>query len=210
MAEKEKTKELERMLSNPRSAILSMTAPLFVAFIIANLQLFIDSYWCTGLGSSAMAAITVSGPVYWVVTDVGAGLGVGVSTAVARALGAENKARADSLASQMIVFTVILSVLTSVIMFLAAGPLLHYMSDSPDIGLCMEYVMPNLIFSFPLILNGILIATLRAEGAAKRSMTVSLAASVINLALDPVFIYGFGWGIGGAALATCVSYTVTT
>ena len=74
----------------------------------------------------------------------------------------------------------------------------------------MDYVMPYILCSVPLVFNGLVVGLMRAEGAARKSMVVSASASVINMALDPAMIYGLDMGITGAAWATCISYMITT
>lgn len=203
------TADLRKMLDEPKSAILSMSLPLFVAFLISTVQLFVDSVWCSGLGPEASSAISVSGPVYWVIMDVGAGLGVGASTAIARALGAKDKARADSLASQMLAFIVLLTFAMMGAMALSARPILAFMSGGENVGLCMEYVVPYIFCCYALVMSGVIAGMLRAEGAARKSMALSVAASLINLVLDPVLIYGLGLGVLGASIATCASFAAT-
>lgn len=202
-----KTSDLERMLSTPERAIRSMAPPLLISFLIANLQLFIDSFWCSGLGPTALAAISITGSLYWVIVDVGNGMGVGVSTAIARALGAENQKRANSIASQAVILTIVLAAVTSAVIIAISEPLLRFMGGGDYMDTCMDYLIPYLVFSFPVILYGVMNGMIRAEGAATRSMYISVSASILNIILDPVLIYGLNLGVGGAALATCVSFT---
>ena len=70
------------MLSDPKMAIIAMAVPLFISYLVCELQLFIDSYWGSGLGAAPLA--------------VGAGLGVGASTAIARAFPGTENARTAS------------------------------------------------------------------------------------------------------------------
>jgi putative MATE family efflux protein len=206
----EETEDLKKMLDEPKSAIRSMSLPLLLGFLIANLQLFLDSFWCSGLGPAAMAAISITGSLYWVVTDVGVGMGVGVSTAIARALGAKNDERANSMTSQALCLTILLSIITSLVIFVIAEPLLRFMGGSEiELDLCYEYLYPYLICSFPLMMSGILTGILRSEGAAKKSAMLSVATSVFNMILDPILIYGLNLGILGASIATCISFTIS-
>ena len=78
----ESAENVRMMTENPRHSILSMSVPLTVALLISYIQHFVDSVWCAGLGTAAMSAVTVSGPLYWIIIDLGIGLGVGVSTSV--------------------------------------------------------------------------------------------------------------------------------
>ena len=80
------TKDLESMLGDPKKAILSMTLPLIVSYLIVQINLFVDTSWCSGLGSDASSAVSSISPLYWVVAGLGTGIGVGASTAIALSL----------------------------------------------------------------------------------------------------------------------------
>ena len=202
------TKDLEVMLSNPKVAILSMAAPLFVSYLITNLQTFADSFWCSGLGPDAMAAVSISAPMYGIIVNIGSGLGVGASAAIARSLGAGNKKRADSLASQVIMIILLISISLSIFLLICLKPLLGLMGGGEVMDYCMAYALPLVLFTFPLMMNHVVIGLLRSEGAAKRSMVLSILAAVLNLILDPVMIYGLNMGILGASLSTVTSYGI--
>ncbi|MBE6527949.1 MAG: MATE family efflux transporter [Thermoplasmata archaeon] len=206
----EETDSISLMGSNPAKAIRVMSIPLVFAFLLSSVQLYIDSFWCAGLGPDPNSAITLAGPIYWILLDIGAGLGVGASTAISRALGAKNYSRVNSLASQIIVLMTIVSVVLSIILFAAAEPLISFMSGGENVDLSMEYLLPYLLFSPFLTLNGIILGMLRAEGEAKLSSGLSIFASVINIVMDPILIYGLDMGLTGAALATCLSFIITT
>ncbi len=204
------TANIEMMGTDPARAIRVMTVPLIFAFLLSSIQLYIDSFWCAGLGNDANSAITIAGPVYWVIVDIGAGLGVGVSTAISRALGAKDHDRANSLASQSIVMILIVSLVSGALMYLCAGQLVSFMSGGVNVDLSLEYLTPYLLCSFFVMMNGIVLGMLRAEGDARKSSVLSVAASLINIVVDPIFIYVMGWGLAGAAWATCLSFIVTT
>ncbi|MBQ4368600.1 MAG: hypothetical protein II805_02370, partial [Candidatus Methanomethylophilus sp.] len=117
------TENIRLMGTDPAKAIRVMTIPLIFAFLLSSVQIYIDSFWCAGLGNDANSSINIAGPVYWVILDIGAGLGVGVSTAISRALGAKEHERANSLASQAFVLILLISVVSGALMYLCARPL---------------------------------------------------------------------------------------
>lgn len=204
------TENISIMGTNPAKAIRVMSVPLLFAFLLSSIQLYIDSFWCAGLGPDPNSAITLAGPIFWIILDIGAGLGVGASTAISRALGAKNYPRVNSLASQIIVLMIIVSIILSAILFLLAEPLISFMSGGENVDLSMEYLIPYLICSPFLMLNGIILGMLRSEGEAKRSSGLSIFASIINIVLDPILIYLLDLSLLGASIATCASFIVTT
>ncbi len=202
------SKDVENLTGNPRRAILSMSLPLTVAMLISYVQNFIDMAWCSGLGTAAMSAVNVSGPLYWIVVDIGIGVGVGASTAIARSIGAKDKGRADGLGVQAVLLAVIMGLASTLLLFLVCDPVLNFMTDGRDISQCRAYVVPYFVFATPIILHGMLIGMLRAEGASRTVLYLSVVSCVINLSLDPVLIYVLGWGLTGAAVSTGISFVV--
>lgn len=208
--EESRGKDLDNLLSNPRRALISMSIPLFFSMLVANLQNFIDGVWCSGLGSDELSAISISAPIYMLITAVGSGIGIGASAAVARYLGAGDKGMADRVASTTIVLMAIISVCSSLVMYVLAEPLIRFCGGGNNVGMCMEYTAPFLWCSFFLMMNGVLAGLFRAEGASRKSMVLSVTASLINIVLDPIMIYGLGLGVLGASIATCVSFIAIT
>lgn len=205
-----RTKGLDNLLSDPKRAIISMAAPLFLSMLVGNLQSFIDSVWCSGLGSDELSAISISSPVYMLIIAVGSGIGLGASSAIARFLGGNDRASAEKTLNTTIVLILIVSIASSVVMWFLAEPLIRFCGGGNNIDLCMEYTRPFLFLSFFLMMNGVLAGTLRAEGASRTSMALSMTASLINMVLDPVMIYVLDMGVTGASVATCISFIAIT
>ena len=203
-------RDVENLLSNPRRALLTMSIPLLLALIVENLQSFIDGVWCSGLGSEAMSAISMSQPIYAMIAAIGTGIGIGVASAMAKFIGSGDKQSADNVVVSTIIIVIILSTLSSVILWFLAEPIIVFCGGESNIALCMEYTIPFLFMSFFLMMNAVWAGMLRAEGAAKKSMILSVIASVTNIVLDPIMIYTLDMGVMGAAIATCASYVLIT
>jgi putative MATE family efflux protein len=204
------SRDLETMLSDPKKALFHMAVPLFLALLITNLQTFVDSLWCAGLGPDPLSAISMAAPVYRIIVSIGLAIGVGSSGAIALSLGKNDKQRADDIASQAIVVAILMSLIMIIVMVLCGRFLLTVSGDGYNTDLGMDYLQPFIICTIPLIVNGLVIGLVRSEGAAKKSMVISMIASLSNIILDPIFIYYFGWGLEGAAWATCLSVIIST
>ncbi len=198
------------MLGDPGRAVRVMAVPLFFAFLVSALQTFIDGAWCSGLGADPLSAIGISAPVYRIVVALGLGMGVGVSASLARSIGAGDMGRASRLNRQAVVLSLALSVPVSVVSYVVAEPLVVISGGGNNVDLCMDYVTPFVLCSFPLILSGMLQGMLRGEGDAKRAMALSVVASLANIILDPLMIYGLGMGVAGASMATCIATAVSS
>ena len=70
--------------------------------------------------------------------------------------------------------------------------------------------MPYIVCTLPIMMNGLFIGLIRSEGAARKSMAISVSASVLNMVLDPILIYVLDMGIVGASWATCISFIIPT
>ena len=203
------SRDLERMLGDPKAAIRSMFVPLAVSFLVVQINLFVDTSWCSGLGSDASSAVSSISPVYWIVSGLGTGIGIGAATAIARYLGRGDKASADRIASQTIVLSLIIGVISTPILFLLIDPLVFMMGADDILALCRTYIYPQVLAGTLIILDGTVSGIIRAEGAAKRSMVVLLLSAGVNMVLDPVFIYTLDLGLAGAGLATAVAATAS-
>ena len=198
------------MLGDPKRAIKSMMIPLVISYLVVQVNIFADTSWCSGLGSDASSAVSSIFPVYWIVSGLGTGIGVGASTSIARYLGREDKASADSIAAQTIVLSVIAGVIITPVLLLILDPMISWLGLGEIGQQCKDYILPSIWSSVILILNGALAGIIRAEGAAKKSMAVLLSAAVINIVLDPILIYTFDMGLLGAGIATAIATAVST
>ena len=198
------------MLGDPKRAIKSMMIPLVISYLVVQVNIFADTSWCSGLGSDASSAVSSIFPVYWIVSGLGTGIGVGASTSIARYLGREDKASADSIAAQTIVLSVIAGVIITPVLLLILDPMISWLGLGEIGQQCKDYILPSIWSSVILILNGALAGVIRAEGAAKKSMAVLLSAAIINIVLDPILIYTFDMGLLGAGIATAIATAVST
>jgi putative MATE family efflux protein len=204
------TKDVEKLLGDPKRAIVLMMVPVIIAMTFQSLNSIINSIWVAGLGPSALAAVGLVFPVFFIIIAVGNGIGVGASQTVALHIGMGDKRGADKSAAQAIMLTIIASAIIAVVLGIFLRPLLMLMGGGNIIDECYEYALPIVVFSPIVMLSSLFSNLLRSEGAAKRSMFIQVLTACINLVIDPFFIYqpfgfGLGWGIAGAAAGTVVS-----
>ena len=201
----ELTDDVRTLVGNPRKAILSMTGPIAISNLIQCANSFIDAVWVAGLGTAALAANGVIFPFFYVMLAIGTGIGTGATQAIARRIGASDYENTHRVASQAVYMSMLAGAVLAVVLTLSAEPLLMSAGAGEYIEECMDYALPFFICAPVAISTGIFTALLRAEGAAKRSMIMNVAGAVVNIILDPIFIYGFGWGVAGAAWATVIA-----
>ena len=213
MEEDKKTEGVETLLGDPKKAILAIAIPTFVALLAQSANNLINAVWVAGLGPNALAAVGLVFPLFFIFIAISNGLGIGAASAISKRIGAGNKAEADRTASHALVLILIMSVVMTALFLLTLEPMIRLLgagAEEATIQECINYAFPLVAFMSVIMVVGVLSSILRSEGAAIRSMFVLILAAVINLAIDPFFIYdfGLGWGMTGAAVATVIAESV--
>ncbi len=206
----EVTKDLKVMLGDPKRAVIAMTVPLIVSFLVVQVNSLADSAWCAMLGLDPTSAISTISPIYWIISGIGTGIGVGASTAIARRLGSGDRADAEDLVAQTTVVSLVISLVLGPIAYLLLDPSITLMGADNIHDLCRAYIDPIVICTVPMVLNGVIAGMLRAEGAAKRSTIMLGTAAVLNIVLDPILMFTLDMGAAGAGWATAISTLVST
>ena len=191
--------------------LLKFSAPVIIGMLVTAFYNVIDAMFVGGLGTSAIGAVSIAFPISMFLMGLGLTFGSGASSYIARLLGQGNIVQANRTASTaffsslfigIITITIILSFLDEVLLsFGATATILPFARDFASI-----FIAGSILSIIDVTLNNIAIS----EGAAKISMTAMIAGAIINVILEPLFIYTFGWGIKGAALANVVAQSVTT
>lgn len=184
-----------------------MSIPMIIALFAMSVNNLIDAMWVSNLGPDALAAVGFVFPLFFILICFGNGIGIGASSAISRHIGRRDKKKVDSTASQAVMMTIIASVIMTAILLVFQKDLLNLMGVGKTLNHCIEYGTPIYLSAILLLLNGLFVNLLRSEGAAKRSMLSQIVTSVVNIIIDPFFIYDYGLNLGmaGAAWATIVS-----
>jgi len=198
--------------SEPISKLLiRYSTPAMIAMFVSSMYNLVDAIFVGyGPGTLALAALAVCWPVQMIVVATGAAVGVGTASVVSRSLGAGNQARAERVAGTSFVTIGIASLCLASLGLLFLRPLLRTFGAT-------EAVMPYAVDYLSVILFGTFflacsISTnnvVRAEGAARVAMTSMILGAIINVVLDPIFIFGLDMGIRGAAIATVIANVST-
>ena len=201
-------KDLETMLGDPKRAIRKMAIPLIVSFAVVQINTFADTSWSSGLGADAIAGMTSISPLYWIISGLGAGIGVGASTMIARFLARNEVTNANQTATYALLISAVISLALTPILLISLYPMMDLIgaADVDDFG--YAYIFPVVIFSTFIMLEEVLAGLLRSEGAAKKSMLMSMTAAATNIILDPILIYELDMGIAGAGYATAIASMV--
>ncbi|MDP2216959.1 MAG: MATE family efflux transporter [Methanolobus sp.] len=203
------TSGLQTMAGDPKQAILKLGLPMMFAMSIQTVYNLVDTFWVSGLGSDALAAVGFVFPFFFASIAISTGLGVGGGSAISRRLGAKDKQGADNVAVHTMIIMLILSLLFAVPLFLFAESIFISIGAGSTTDMATSYgkilFAGTLFIFFPNVANAIL----RSEGDTKRAMNAMILGSVLNIILDPILIYVLDMGIAGAAWATVISLAVT-
>ena len=208
----EKNKKMELLASTPvPRALLAMGIPTMTGMLISAVYNIVDAYFVGGLGTSQMAAISVVFPLSQVIVGLGLLFGNGAASSISRLLGHGDTDTADKTASTALYGGITVGAVIIILTLIFLHPVLMLLGATESImpyaetyaGIC---IASSVFTIFNVTMNNI--AT--SEGSAKMTMCTLLTGAVLNMLLDPVFIYGLKLGVGGAAAATAVSQFVSS
>ena len=202
---KTKSKNIEMITGDPKKAIIKLAVPMMVSMLLIMLYNIADSIWVAGLGADALAAVGFITPLFMVLVGLGNGIGAGANSLIARYIGAGNYKQANNAGLHGILLSVIISVIFTVLIEVFMVPILKFMGAGNTIQYAMDYSYIIFGFLFVFVYSGVASAIFRSEGDMRRA-TISIAVTaVLNIILDPIFIYVLKFGISGAAWATVIS-----
>lgn len=207
---KGRTKGVKVLLGEPKKAIIKLALPMIAAMFVQTLYNFVDAIWVSGLGADALSAVGFFFPFFFMAMAIATGLGLGGGSAIARRIGANDKAGADSVAVHTIIIMILASLSLSIPLFVFAEKIFILLGAGKVIGMTVSYARIMIAGFFIIFFVNIANAILRSEGDAKRAMFAMILGSGLNIVLDPIFIYTLKLGVAGAALATILSFLVTS
>ncbi len=159
-----------------------------------------------GVGTLGIAGVSVSLPFLMTVTNFGLAIGIGGASIISRALGAKNMAKATEVLNNLFKLVLVLNIVLILLAYIFIEPLLVlFGANSEILPYAKEYSSYALIGSFFMNIINLNANIIRAEGNAKFVMFVQTFAAVLNLIIDPIFIFELNMGIKGAAIATSLS-----
>ncbi len=210
MNNQSKKMELLGNASIPK-ALLSMGIPTMIGMLVNAFYNLVDAYFVGGLGESQMGAISVVYPLGQVVVGLGLLFGNGAASYISRLLGRGDKENANKVASTALYSSVSVGAVIIIISMVFLHPILKLLGATDSIlpfaaTYASIYIVSCIFNVFNVTMNNIV----TSEGAAKTTMCALLTGAVLNIALDPLFIYVFDLGVAGAAIATAISQVVST
>ena len=205
MFSNDSSNNVDLMLKNPKKALINMSIPLIISLLITSFYNLIDAFWVSGLGADALAGVGFFTPIFMILVGFGNGLGSGAAFALSKYLGEGNKQKANNASIHSIIINIIVSLIVTIILLILLNPIMNAMGAGQTIGYATDYGVIILLGSVFIILSNALYGIFRGEGDTTRPMYAMMASAILNMILDPIFIYKFDLGVMGAAAATIVS-----
>ena len=208
----ERNNKLELLGSAPiPKALMALGIPIMIGMLINALYNLVDAYFVSGLGKSQMGAISVVFPLGQVVVGLGLMFGNGAASYLSRLLGRGDKDTADKVASTALYSSILIGAIIILLSAIFLKPILVMLGATETImpyalTYARIYVLSCVFNVFNVTMNNIV----SSEGAAKTTMCALLLGAVLNIGLDPLFIYTLDMGVEGAAIATAISQMGST
>jgi len=203
-----KKNRVDEFIKNPKKALLTLAAPFIVSMVVQVLYSIADTAYVGRLGADALAALTFSWPLFFILFAINGGIAAGMSSRIARSLGAKNKKHAENAA----LHGILISLFFAFIILLFGMPFLRQLlsllgAESTALLLAKDYLSILIMGIFFMYMSFILSNVFSSQGDTKTPMYIQVSALLLNIILDPILIYGFGMGVRGAAIATVTAFT---
>ena len=203
--------DVEKLFKNPEKVLLKLATPVILANGFQTLYNFMDAFWVSLLKNSqyALSGIGLVMPFAFSLIALANGIGIGTNSLISRSIGKKDKKTADKASTSGFALSIIVGIFFGLLLFILSVPLFNAISHGESSENAIKYAKILFMGAPFLFISNLLAAILRAEGDMKRSMFALAIGSILNVLLDPLFIFGFGMGIEGAALATIISRAIT-
>ncbi|QNO13782.1 MATE family efflux transporter [Alkalicella caledoniensis] len=193
--------------------LYKLALPITAGMLLQTLFNIVDTIFVSRIGETALAAVSLHLPIFFLILALGNCVAIGTSSLIARSLGAKDQETANLTANQSIVLSVLIAIVSTVV-GIAASPFIFRATGAQGtllsyaIGYNTIIFIGNIFFFTYSAFDGIL----RGEGDMRTSMVNLMIATVCNIILDPILIFGFGpipaFGVQGAAMATVISRAI--
>ncbi len=205
--EKNTSNVLDMTTGNPYSLMLSFTMPIFLSQVFQQLYNTADAFIVGKyLGTNALAAVTSSGNLIFLLVSFFMGLAMGGGVVISRYFGAKDETQVSRSVHTMMAFGLVSGLLLTVIGVAFTPVFLKWMQTDPEVmPEAIEYFRYYFLGAIAMVMYNVCRSIMNALGDSKRPLYYLIFSSIINILLDLLFIGGFHWGVWAAAVATVIS-----
>jgi len=191
---------------NISKVILTLAAPIMFNNLVQTLYNLADTYWVSKLGTSQMASITLVFPVIFLTLSIGIGINVAGTALISQYVGSNDQKNATRVATQMFSFSLILSIVLGILGYFSTPYIIKAMGGTGDVFTYSTQYLSIMFWEIPgMFLFLVYTSIKQGQGDTVTPMILNVMGVVLNIILDPIFIFTFGMGIKGAAIATVLS-----
>lgn len=204
-------KNYQKMTEVPVSRlILKLAGPTVISMLVTSVYNMADTFFVSKISTQASAAVGIVFPIMTIIQSFGFTLGMGSASLISRKLGEQKTKEASIFGATAFYSALLIGLLISVFGLIFSDSLMKFFGASSDVIPYAEAYASYIFYAAPLmcasfVMNNIL----RSEGKALFSMVALATGGLLNIVLDPLFIFGFKLGISGAAIATLVSQSIS-
>ncbi|MCF0150713.1 MAG: MATE family efflux transporter [Firmicutes bacterium] len=200
-------KRQQMMLEDPMIKVIPKVAiPMIISSVIDSIYNLADTFFVSGLGETATAAVAVNDSLMNILRAVSMGFAMGAASYISRLMGAKEDKKACNVATTTLVIGCIFSLLFGLTCYSVRHPLIDLLGSTPEAHqYSIDYATWILLAAPFTTANLIMNQLLRSEGSTTFAMVGMCSGCLVNCVLDPIFINGMGWGVAGAAAATALS-----
>lgn len=198
-----------------RKLLIKLSMPVIIGMLVQAIYNIVDTFFVgMAYGADSVQAIgglSIAFPVQMIIMAFGIVLGTGGSSIISRALGAREYEKAERVLGNVFSLSLILSILIAIPCFLYLDPILKVFGATAGVlPYARDYlkyiILGGIFFVFGVAVQNIV----RSEGNARLAMNAMLVGGGLNIFLDPLFMFGFGMGVEGAAIATVLSQAIAS
>ena len=211
---KQTMSQYDKMVETPiPPLIISLAVPTIISMLVTSIYNMADTYFVSQLGTSAAGAVGIVFSLMAIIQAVGFTLGMGSGSLSSRLLGQKRHDEVNQICSSGLFAAAALGITITVIGSLFLDPLMDVLGATDTILPHARSYARYILFGAPFMCSSFVMNNvLRSEGKAAYSMIGIASGGILNILLDPVFIFVFHLGIAGAAIATlisqCISFTI--
>ena len=200
---------LKSFIDNPSKSLWTLAIPIIAGMGIQTLYSIVDMIFIGMLSGEAIAAVAFNFPIFFFVMGISFGLGSGVTASIARFIGSDDKVNADNAAEHAIVMAFVISALLTSLGLLYGKQILVKIGCTPEVlPQAWEYLKVSCYGLSFGVFSGFFRSILAGEGDMKFPMILAGIGTVLNIILDPIFIFTLNFGVSGAAWATTISQMI--
>lgn len=210
-AEEQRQQKFDRMTKTPIPRLIGeLAVPTIISMLVTSFYNMADTFFVGKINTSATAAVGIVFPMMAMIQAFGFFCGHGSGNYISRQLGAHNFEDASKMSATGFVTAFVLGLGILVVGFLFTDPLLHIMGSTETILPYARSYMRIILIGAPYMTASLVLNNqLRFQGSAFYSMIGITTGAVLNIGLDPLFIFVLDMGVAGAALATIISQFVS-